>query len=89
VAEVRAHLLGVPGVVEVHDLHVWTITSGVPSLSVHVTVEDAALAERGVGSYLDRFSECVADHFDVVHTTFQVEPLSHREHEDLGEHHHP
>ena len=87
--EVRAHLTRVPGVVEVHDLHVWTITSGLPSLSVHVTVDDAALAEQGVGAYLDRFSACVADHFDVVHTTFQVEPLSHREHEDLGEHHHP
>lgn len=87
--EIRAHLTEVPGVVGVHDLHLWTITSGVPSLSVHVTVEDAALAEQGVGVYLDRFSACVAEHFDVVHTTFQVEPLSHREHEDLGEHHHP
>jgi cobalt-zinc-cadmium efflux system protein len=82
--EVRAHLLEVPGVVDVHDLHAWTITSGMPVLSVHVTVTDACLAERGVGSLLDEFSACVAGHFDVEHATFQIEPESHREHEDLG-----
>jgi cobalt-zinc-cadmium efflux system protein len=82
--DVRAHLLEVPGVVDVHDLHAWTITSGMPVLSVHVTVTDACLAERGVGSLLDEFSACVAGHFDVEHATFQIEPESHREHEDLG-----
>jgi cobalt-zinc-cadmium efflux system protein len=82
---VREHLREVPGVVDVHDLHAWTITSGMPSLSVHVTVTDAVLAQRGVGSLLDEFSDCVAGHFEVAHTTFQIEPESHREHEDLGE----
>ena len=82
---VREHLREVPGVVDVHDLHAWTITSGMPSLSVHVTVTDAVLAQRGVGSLLDEFSDCVAGHFEVAHTTFQIEPQSHREHEDLGE----
>jgi cobalt-zinc-cadmium efflux system protein len=82
--EVRTHLTGVPGVVDVHDLHAWTITSGMPVLSVHVTVTDACLAERGVGSLLDEFSACVAEHFDVDHATFQIEPESHRAHEDLG-----
>ena len=85
--EIREHLLGMPGVVDVHDLHVWTITSGLPSLSVHVTVDDETIAQVGVGGLLDRFSECVAGHFDVDHTTFQVEPLSHQEHEHLGEPH--
>ncbi|MGE5720536.1 MAG: cation diffusion facilitator family transporter [Nocardioidaceae bacterium] len=82
--EVRSHLIAVPGVVDVHDLHAWTITSGMPVLSVHVTVSDACLEERGVGSLLDEFSNCVADHFDVDHATFQIEPESHRAHEDLG-----
>ncbi len=82
--EVRTHLADVPGVVDVHDLHAWTITSGIPVLSVHVTVTDACLAERGVGSLLDEFSHCVAEHFDVHHATFQIEPESHRAHEDLG-----
>lgn len=83
--DVERHLVGVDGVVGVHDLHAWTITSGLPSLSAHVTVSDAALAARGVGVLLDELSTCVADHFGVRHATFQVEPASHRRHEDLGE----
>lgn len=85
--DVRRHLLDVPGVSDVHDLHAWTITSGMASLSAHVTVTDECLAVRGVGATLDELSGCVAEHFDVQHATFQVEPLSHREHEDLGEVH--
>jgi cobalt-zinc-cadmium efflux system protein len=83
--EVRRHLERVPGVVDVHDLHAWVITSGMPVLSAHVTVTDDVLDERGVGPLLDEFSGCVAAHFDVDHVTFQIEPETHREHEDLGE----
>jgi cobalt-zinc-cadmium efflux system protein len=83
--DVRQHLLQVRGVVDVHDLHAWMITSGMPMLSVHVTVTDRVLDERGVGSLLDEFSECVASHFEVDHATFQIEPESHRAHEHLGE----
>jgi cobalt-zinc-cadmium efflux system protein len=85
--DVRQHLGRVPGVVDVHDLHAWTITSGMPVLSAHVTVSDACLEKRGVGSLLDEFSGCVAGHFQVEHATFQIEPESHRSHEDLGEAH--
>jgi cobalt-zinc-cadmium efflux system protein len=85
--DVRDHLLEVPGVVDVHDLHAWTITSGMPSLSAHVTVTDGCLDRRGVGPLLDEFSGCVAAHFSVDHVTFQIEPVSHRAHEDLGEAH--
>lgn len=85
--DVRDHLREVPGVVDVHDLHAWTITSGMPVLSAHVTVTDRCLEQRGVGSLLDEFSGCVASHFDVDHVTFQIEPESHRDHEDLGETH--
>jgi cobalt-zinc-cadmium efflux system protein len=85
--DVREHLLEVPGVVDVHDLHAWTITSGMPVLSAHVTVTDGCLRHRGVGSLLDEFSHCVAEHFAVEHVTFQIEPESHRAHEDLGEAH--
>jgi cobalt-zinc-cadmium efflux system protein len=85
--DVREHLRRVPGVVDVHDLHAWTITSGMPVLSAHVTVSDACLEQRGVGSLLDEFSGCVASHFAVEHVTFQIEPESHRAHEDLGESH--
>ena len=85
--DVRRHVAAMPGVIEVHDLHAWTITSGIPSLSAHVTVTDEALAEHGVGGILDRLCECVATHFDVRHATFQIEPQSHRAHEDLGDLH--
>jgi cobalt-zinc-cadmium efflux system protein len=85
--DVRRHLLEMPGVVDVHDLHAWTITSGMPSLSAHVTVTEEVLADLGVGGVLDRLCECTAEHFDLRHSTFQVEPVTHREHEDLGEVH--
>jgi cobalt-zinc-cadmium efflux system protein len=86
-ADVRLHLLEMPGVVDVHDLHAWTITSGMPSLSAHVTVTQEALDAHGVGGILDRLADCTAEHFDVRHSTFQVEPETHRDHEDLGEVH--
>lgn len=82
--EVRHHLCHVRGVLDVHDLHAWTITSGMPSLSAHVTVADDVLAEHGVGPVLDQLSDCVSDHFAISHATFQVEPASHGRHEDLG-----
>lgn len=86
VEEVRGHLCGVAGVVDVHDLHAWTITSGMPALSAHVTVTEATLAERGVGPILDDMTGCVSDHFGIDHATFQVEPESHRDHEHDTEH---
>lgn len=86
-AEVTRHIRAMDGVVDVHDLHAWTITSGLPSLSAHVTVTDEALDRHGVGGMLDRISHCVADHFEIRHATFQVEPETHRAHEDLGEAH--
>ena len=55
--DVRRHLLELPGVVDVHDLHAWTITSGMPSLSAHVTVTQEALDAHGVGGILDRLAE--------------------------------
>jgi len=78
---VRQHLVGASGVTDVHDLHAWQITSGMPALSAHVTVTDEALEARGVGEILDELGECVASHFGIDHATFQVEPESHREHE--------
>jgi cobalt-zinc-cadmium efflux system protein len=86
VAEVRRLLCGFDGVLDVHDLHAWTITSGMPALSAHVTVTDEVLASRGVGQVLDDLTGCVARTFGIDHATFQVEPASHREHEHDTEH---
>lgn len=86
VEEVRQHLCRADGVVDVHDLHAWTITSGMPALSAHVTVTDQALAERGVGQILDELTGCVGTHFGIDHATLQIEPESHRDHEHDTEH---
>lgn len=79
---VRDHILSCGGVVDVHDLHAWTITSGVPVLSAHVVVDDQVLRDTGVGPVLDRLQACLLGHFDVEHSTFQIEPHGHRDHED-------
>lgn len=78
-ADVREHIGGVAGVVDVHDLHAWTITSGVPVLSVHVVIDDSSVAHSG--RVLDALGECLSAHFDVRHCTFQIEPRTHRAHE--------
>jgi cobalt-zinc-cadmium efflux system protein len=80
-AEVRDHILRVRGVVDVHDLHAWTITSGVPVLSAHVIVDQACIKEGRSDDVLDRLGECLGGHFDVSHCTFQLEPVGHQEHE--------
>jgi cobalt-zinc-cadmium efflux system protein len=79
--EVRDHIKRVRGVLDVHDLHAWTITSGVPVLSAHVIVDRACISEGRSGEVLDRLGECVGGHFDVSHCTFQLEPVGHQEHE--------
>jgi cobalt-zinc-cadmium efflux system protein len=76
-AEVRRHLLDDRGVVEVHDLHAWTITSGMPVLSAHIVVTDPSAS----GQVLDRLCDCLRGHFDIEHSTIQVEPAGHRHHE--------
>ncbi len=78
---VREHILGIPGVTGAHDLHAWTLTSGLPVLSVHVVVADDAIAYGGGARVLDHLVDCLAEHFDVEHCTFQLEPASHAAHE--------
>jgi cobalt-zinc-cadmium efflux system protein len=80
-AAVRQHILDTPGVIGAHDLHAWTITSGMPVLSVHVVVADEVWAGPGSGEVLDALGECLAHHFDVEHCTFQLEPAGHADHE--------
>ncbi|WP_160051798.1 cation diffusion facilitator family transporter [Nocardiopsis sp. FR26] len=78
-AEVRDHLLGHPAVLDVHDLHAWTITSGVPVMSAHVVVAEEHLGDSG--RMLDELHACLTGHFDVEHSTLQLEPPGHAEHE--------
>ncbi|WP_454293620.1 cation diffusion facilitator family transporter [Salana multivorans] len=76
-AAVRVHLERAPGVVAVHDLHAWTITSGVPVLSAHVVIDDEEASAAGMSRLLDTFAACLEGHFDVEHSTIQLEPASH------------
>ncbi|WP_129669502.1 cation diffusion facilitator family transporter [Phytoactinopolyspora endophytica] len=79
--DVRRHMMEVPGIVDVHDLHAWTITSGVPVISAHVVVDELKLDECGNESILDGLHGCLAGHFDIEHSTFQIEPRGHVDHE--------
>jgi cobalt-zinc-cadmium efflux system protein len=69
---VRARILTVPGVAAVHDLHAWQITAGLPMLTAHVTVADGS----DPYAVLHAVDSCLADDFDVDHSTIQVEHLS-------------
>jgi cobalt-zinc-cadmium efflux system protein len=81
VAEIREHILRTRGVVAVHDVHVWAITTGDHVFSAHVEVEPAVFAEGRVGVLLDELGGCLTDHFDVEHSTFQLEPSGRGRHE--------
>lgn len=78
--EVRSHILGADGVDDVHDLHAWTITSGVNVVSAHVTVKPGADG----ASVLDELCRCLAGDFDIEHSTFQLETADRRRLEEAG-----
>jgi cobalt-zinc-cadmium efflux system protein len=62
-------MLAVPGVVEVHDLHVWTVGSDFPSLSAHVLVEPGADCH----ALRRRLARLLDERFGLEHSTLQVE----------------
>lgn len=68
--EVRTCIAGITGIQDVHDLHVWTITSGMEALSGHVVVADCGAAPR----LLAELRKCLHDRFGIDHMTIQVEP---------------
>ncbi len=71
--EVRRHILETPGVAAVHDLHAWTITSGMNVVSAHVVLDEDA----DPGRLIDHLGECLAGDFDISHSTFQLETPEH------------
>jgi cobalt-zinc-cadmium efflux system protein len=83
--DVRAHLLDSDHVNDVHDLHVWAVSSNLPTLSAHVVVDDSCFNDGHLPQLLDQLQACLVGHFDVEHSTFQLEPASHADHE-LGSH---
>ncbi|MDQ2836568.1 MAG: cation diffusion facilitator family transporter [Actinomycetota bacterium] len=80
-ADVRAHLLESDHVHDVHDLHIWTVTSNLPTLSAHIVIDDSCFLDGHAPQLLDELQTCLVGHFDVEHSTFQLEPASHAVHE--------
>ena len=77
-AEVREHLLRAEGVEDIHDLHAWTITSGMKVASAHVVIADGANPAK----VLEELNECLAADFDVEHSTIQLETHDRRRYEE-------
>jgi len=76
VDQVRARILTLPGVADVHDLHIWTVTSGIETATGHVVLADDA----ELHSVLDRVTALLAVEYHVTHATIQCEPGNHEEH---------
>lgn len=81
--QVRGHILDLPHVRDVHDLHASQIGTGLPVLTAHVVLDDACFHDGHTHDLLDTLQGCVREHFhvSVVHSTFQLEPASHAAHE--------
>ena len=75
VAEIRRRLGALSGVEEVHDLHVWSLTSGLDAASGHLILRDA----EALGSVLAAATTMLRDDFGVEHVTLQCEPAGFRE----------
>lgn len=70
IAEISSSICAIPGVASIHDLHVWSISSGKTSLSVHVVSADATLTWPTLVSAV---RDMLAKDFEIRHTTVQVE----------------
>jgi cobalt-zinc-cadmium efflux system protein len=71
-AELRASVTAVPGVIEIHDLHVWTITSGMDSATGHIVI-DPTSDYRAV---LDSVLQVLREEYHIDHATIQCEPTA-------------
>lgn len=79
-ADVRQHLLRAEGVEDIHDLHAWTITSGLPVVSAHVVLKPGAEP----AAVLEELCQCLTGDFDVEHSTLQLETSDRRRLEEAG-----
>ncbi|WP_024476713.1 cation diffusion facilitator family transporter [Arthrobacter sp. CAL618] len=81
--DIRSHILETAGVEEVHDLHITQIATGLPVLTAHVVVNEEIITLGRSHEMLDLLQECVLAHFEISieHSTFQLEPPTHRDHE--------
>jgi len=78
---VRDHILALPHVYDVHDLHASQVATGLPVLTAHVVVDDSCFHDGHLGPMLDELQRCIAHDFDIEHSTIQFEAATHAEHE--------
>ena len=83
---VRAHILELEHVKDVHDLHASTVATGLPTITAHVVVEDECFTDGHAAEMLHAVKACVAEHFEVSvnHSTFQIETAHISEDEPAG-----
>lgn len=74
VEDVARAMLKVPGVAEVHDIHIWSLAAHLRALSCHVRVGE--MSTRESEKILDQLKAVLADEFDITHTTIQFEPVA-------------
>lgn len=79
-AAVAADLAAIDGVRDVHDLHLWTLTSGMNVATAHLVAGD----QSDTHAVLDRAREVLRHRHDIAHATLQVEPADHRGCDELG-----
>ena len=84
--EVRAHILELEHVKDVHYLHASTVAIGLPTITAHVVVEDECFTDGHAAEVLHAVKECVAEHFEVSvnHSTFQIETAHISDDEPVG-----
>ena len=78
---VRTRLTSMPHVRGVHDLHATQVATALPVFTAHVVVDDSCFHDGHLATMLDEIQRCMADEFDVQHSTIQFEAASHSGHE--------
>lgn len=83
ITQIAEHIKAIPHVKDIHDIHVSTISTGVPIFSAHVVVENECFMGGHSKVILDQVQYCIYNHFEVPihHVTIQLESPNHIEHE--------
>jgi cobalt-zinc-cadmium efflux system protein len=71
IQEVTDTIKDIPGVKDIHDVHIWTITSGIYALSAHLNIEDQMVSESN--NIVTRVNDLLAGDYNITHTTLQLE----------------
>jgi cobalt-zinc-cadmium efflux system protein len=71
IEEVAAAVKSVPGVEDMHDIHIWTITSGIYALSAHLSITDRTVSQSC--DILTKVNRVLEENFNITHTTLQLE----------------